>query len=157
MQVGEAFRRVTFTDSQSLDSAHHQRVGLTISVSFDTFHQWLKNHRPVDWQLSLVAQETSRSPAYHSTDKCIMSRAKGHDTATLHTSRPCRLCCIIGLALGIVSASSSAFLVGRFSSPSSAWSVLLPCSMYAVGGRTSCCLREAVAGPLSIPFGGTGI
>ena len=115
----ETFRRVTLTDSQSLGSAHHQRVV---------------------WHISLVA---------HSMDKYIMSRAKGHDTATLHTSCPCRLCCITGLALGIVSASSSEFLVVRFSSASSAWSVL-PCStcaaaMGAFGGphillfeRTSC-------------------
>ena len=138
-------------------------IRLTISVSFDTFHSWLENHRPVDWQLSLVAQESSRSPAYHSMDKCIMSRANRHDTDTLLASHPCRLCCISGLALGIVSASSSAFLVVRFSSPSSAWSVLLhvpraraPCAH--LEGRTSCCLRERdVDGSLSIPFGGTGI
>ena len=102
-------------------------VRLTIGVSFDTLHSWLENHRPVDWQLSL-----------------------GHDTATLHTSHPCRLCCITGLALGIVSASSNAFLVGRLSYPSSGWSVLLTNStcegaMCAFGGphmllfeRTSC-------------------
>ena len=106
------FRRVTLTDSQSLDSS-------------------LENHRPVDWQPSLVARDSSRSPAYHSMDKYKMSRAKGHDTATLHTSQLCRLYCITGLALGIVSASSSAFLVVRFSSPSSAWSVLLPYSTRA--------------------------
>ena len=36
---------------------------------------------------------------------------EGHDTATLHTSHPCRLRCIAGLEPGIVSASSSAFRV----------------------------------------------
>ena len=103
------------------------QIPLTISVSLDTFHSWLENRTATVLEGSVEnhprAQHVShvfRTPAHHSMDKYRMSRAKGHDTATLHTSQSCTLCCIAGLEPGIVSASSSAFHVLWFSSTSSA-------------------------------------
>ena len=60
--VVEAFRHVAFTDSQSLDSAYHQRVVRHISLVAQSYclsllgSQSTSHHHPVDWNLSLVAR-----------------------------------------------------------------------------------------------------
>ena len=117
--------------------------------------------------LTLVPSSTPRSisRAYHSLDMYRMSNAKRHDTATLHTSQPCRLCCITGLEPGIVSASSSAFHELWFPPPPHhlcrcCFPRILrvhteaPCAH--MEGRTSCCyLREhAVDGSARSSFYG---
>ena len=101
--VVEAFRQVTFSDSQSLDSAHHQRVVGHISLVAQESSCLpppvrLESQCPapclrgpcrnirVAWHVSLVF----RTPAYHSMDKYMMSRAE--ET----TPPPCILpCCSI--------------------------------------------------------------
>ena len=64
-----------------------------------------------NYTLSDAGRLGSRSPAWHTMgiDMYRMSTAMVHNTATLHTSHPCRLRCIAGLEPGIVSDSSSAF------------------------------------------------